>query len=192
MADNSTADVTNVKGVRGGYGYSAPIGTTLPTDASPFATLASGFDNMGFISSDGVEESIDVDTDNVLDLSGDVVYVIKSSEVETEVLTLISTTLASLKEMHGHSNVAQKTGFIEVTHTVKEHDQRSYVFDLVLKGGRRLRKVIPNGIVSEVGSITYVSSEVYAREITITCMPDTTGVRVYDYIADAATTTTGA
>ena len=190
MADNSTVDVSNVKGVLGGYGYSAPIGTSLPTDSSPFATLNQAFDNMGFISSDGIEESIDTDTDNVTDLSGDVIYVIKSSETETLVLTLVSVTVPALKEMHGHSNVTQKTGFVEVKHTIKEHDQRSYVFDLLLKDGRKLRKVVPNGIVSEVGSITYVSSEVYGREITITCMPDASGVRTYDYIADAATTTT--
>lgn len=190
---NSTADVSNVKGVQGGYGFSAPIGTTLPTDSEPYAALAAGFDNIGYISSDGIEEEIDADTDTVTDLSGDVVYVIKSSEAETLTLTLISVSEAALKEMHGHGNVTAKTGFHEVKHTIKEHDERSYVFDLLLKNGRKLRKVVPDGLVSEVGSITYVSSEVYAREITITCMPDEDGVRIYDYIqteADSTTTTT--
>ena len=46
MADNNTADVTSIKGVQGGYGFSAVLGTTAPTD---FSTLAAAFKNMGFI-----------------------------------------------------------------------------------------------------------------------------------------------
>ena len=190
MPSNNTADVSNVKGVQGGYGFSAPVTATLPGDTDPFAALGTGFDNMGFISSDGIEEEIDADTDNVTDMNGDVVYVIKSTETETLVLTLISVTEAALKEMHGHGNVTSASSYWKVEHTVKDHDQRAYVFDLLLKDGRKLRKVVPNGIVSEVGSITYVSSEVYGREITITCMPDADGNRVIDYIQKTATTTT--
>ena len=187
---NNTADVSNVKGVQGGYGFSAPVTATLPGDTDPFAALGTGFDNMGFISSDGVEEEIDADTDTVTDMNGDVVYVIKSTETETLVLTLISVTEAALKEMHGHGNVTSASSYWKVEHTVKDHDVRAYVFDLLLKDGRKLRKVVPNGQVAEVGSITYVSSEVYGREITITCMPDADGNRVIDYIQKTATTTT--
>lgn len=193
MADNSTADISNVKGVQGGYGFTAPLGTTLPSDSDPFAELNQAFENMGFISSDGIAEEIDADTDTVTDMNGDVVFVIKSSETETLTLTLISTTEAALKEMHGHGNVSSVTNAFKITHTTKEHDQRTYAFKLLLKDGRKMRKFVPNGIVSEVGEIVHVSSEVYSREITITCMPDASGVRVYDYIqkvAESATTTT--
>lgn len=187
----NTNDVTNTKGVAGGYGFSAPLGTTLPTDSDPFAALNSAFVDMGFISSDGIEEEIDADADTVTDLSGEVIYVLKSSETETLTLTLVSKSEAALREMFGHNAVTNKTGFIEVHHAIDMHDQRSYVFDLVTKGNKRLRKVVPNGIVSEVGSITYASSELYAREITITTTPDEYGVRIYDYHATTTTTTTG-
>ena len=189
-AANNTADVSNVKGVQGGYGFSAPLGTTAPGDTAPFASLGSAFENMGFISNDGIEEEIDADTDDITDMNGDVIFVCRSSEKETLVLTLVSVTEAALKEMHGHQNVTSATDWWKVKHTVKDHDQRVYVFDLYLKDGRKMRKVVPNGIVSEVGSITYVSSEVYGREITITCMPDADGNRVIDYIQKSATTTT--
>lgn len=186
---NSTADVSNVKGVAGGYAYSAPLGTSLPTESAPFATL-SGFDNLGFVSDDGIEEEKDSDSEKKYDLNGDLIAVLKSTEDETLVFTLCNTTVAALKEMHGHKNVTSKTDFIEIDHTIKDHDERSYVFDLLLKDGRRLRKVVPNGLVTEVGTITYVSSELYAREITVSCMPDSDGVRIYDYIQKTATTTT--
>lgn len=187
---NSTADVSNVKGVAGGYAFSAPTSATLPGDSDPFATL-SGFDNLGFVSDDGVEEEKDADAEKKYDLNGDLIAVLKSTEDETLVFTLCNTSEPALKEMHGHKNVTSETGFYKIEHTMKDHDARAYVFDLVLKDGRRLRKVVPNGLVTEVGAITYVSSELYAREITVSCMPDSDGVRIYDYIQKTATTTTG-
>ena len=194
MAANNTADVSNVKGVQGGYGFSAPYGTAAGTTSDPFAALSSAFDNMGFISSDGIEESIDTNTEEITDMNGEVVYVAKSSETETLQLTLISITQASLSEWHGHDNVdATATNYFKVVHTSAEHDQRVYVFELLLKDGRKWRKVVPNGQVTEVGSIVHASGEVAGREITITCSPDTDGVRVYDYIEkETTTTTTGA
>ena len=187
MAANNTADVSNVKGVQGGYGFSAPYGTKPFNGADPFATLGGSFDNMGFISSDGIEEAIDTNTEEITDMNGDVVYVAKSSETETLKLTLISITQASLSEWHGHDNVdATAAGYFKIEHTSAEHDQRVYVFELLLKDGRKWRKIVPNGQVTEVGSIVHASGDVAGREITITCSPDTDGVRVYDYIEKSA------
>lgn len=181
--NNNTADVSNVKGVQGGYGFSAPIGTTMDLSEDPFAALGTGFDNMGFISSDGIEEEIETDTEEITDMNGDTVYVAKSSETETLTLTLISITKASLSEWHGHQNVDDTAqDYFKVAHTSTDHDRRIYVFELLLKDGRKWRKVVPNGQVTEVGSIVHASGEVAGREITITCSPDEHGVRMYDYI----------
>ena len=183
MTANNTADVSNVKGVQGGYGFSAPVDTELDVSTNPFAALGAAFDNMGFISSDGIEESVESDTDEITDINGDVVYVTKSSETETLVLTLISVTKASLSEWHGHSAVDDTSNdYLKVSHTPTDHDRRLYVFELLLKDGRKWRKIVPNGQVTEVGSIVHASGEVAGREITITCYPDENGVRVYDYI----------
>jgi len=183
MAANNTADVSNVKGVQGGYGFSAPVDTTFDLSTNPFVTLPTAFDNMGFISSDGIEESIESDTEEITDMNGGTVYVAKSSETETLVLTLISITQASLSEWFGHENVdATAQDYFKIVHTSVDHDRRLYVFELLLKDGRKWRKVVPNGQVTEVGSIVHASGEVAGREITITCSPDADGVRVYDYI----------
>ncbi|HAM15344.1 MAG TPA: hypothetical protein DCP91_05710 [Eggerthellaceae bacterium] len=186
MAANNTADVTNVKGVAGGYGYSAPYGTDGVASSNPFEVLGDAYDNMGFISSDGIEEAIDADTEEITDLNGEVVFVAKSREVETLVLTLISLTEESLNEMYGHSNVDASGTNIVVQHKNTNHDQREYVYDLVLKDGRKMRKVVPNGTVTEVGSIVYGAGNVFSRQITIQCAPDSSGVRMYDYIQKAA------
>lgn len=189
MADNSTADVTNVKGVEGGYGFCATAGTTVPSVGS---SLGSSFDNMGFISSDGLEESIESDKTEVVDMNGEVVYVMTSKETEKIKITLISFTLAALKEMHGHGNVSSTSSLITIQHKATNRTQQTYVFDLLLKDGRAWRKVIPYGQVTEVGPIVHGAGNVFGREITITCAPDSSGVRIYDYIQVTSSTTTGA
>lgn len=185
---NDTKDVSNAKGVLGGYGYSAVVGSEVGTQQDPFAALdTSTFGNMGFISEDGIEEEIDADTEEIKDMNGDVIFVAKSSETETLVLTLVSVTEQSLGEWYGVDNVdTSNAGYIAIEHIAKNREARTYVFELLLKDGRKWRKHVPNGVVSEVGSIVYGSGEVVGREITITCMPDASGVRMYDYIEKSA------
>ena len=185
---NDTKDVSNAKGVLGGYSYSAVVGSEVGTVSDPFAALdTSTFGNMGIISEDGIEEEIDADTEEIKDMNGDVIFVAKSSETETLVLTLVSVTEQSLGEWYGVDNVdASNAGYIAIEHVAKNREARTYVFELLLKDGRKWRKHVPNGVVSEVGSIVYSSGEVVGREITITCMPDANGVRMYDYIEKSA------
>lgn len=192
MAANNTADVSNVKGVQGGYGFNAPIGTAAGSSENPFATLSATWDNMGFIGSDGIEESIEADITEATDMNGDVIFVAKSKETEKLVLTLTGITEASLKQWHGAANVdASSADYIAVKHTAAERASEAYCFELLLKDGRRWRKHVPNGKVTDVGPIVHCSGSVCAREITITCSPDSSGVRVYDYIEkEAASTTT--
>lgn len=179
MANNDTADVTNIKGVQGGYGFSAPITVTPPTD---FTALASTFANMGFITSDGIEENIDVDSEEVTDLNGEVVCILESKETEKITFTIMSTTEDALKEMHGHSNVTTSNDVTTVVHKAGSFTERVYVFDLLAKNGLKWRKVAPNARVTSRGPIVHGAGSVYSREIELTCSPDANGVRVYDYI----------
>lgn len=179
MADNNTADVTSLKGVQGGYGFSAPISVTPPTD---FTALAGTFKNMGFIGSGSIEESIEVDSEEVTDMNGEVVCVLEKKETEKIKFTLIATTDDALKEMHGHSNVSTSSSTTTVQHKAGSFTNRVYVFDLLTKGGQKWRKVVPNACVTNRGPIVHGAGNVYAREIELTCSPDENGVRVYDYI----------
>ena len=179
MANNNTADVTASKGVAGGYGFSAPISVTPPTD---FPALASTFKNMGFISSDGIEESIETDSEDVPDLNGEIVCVLEKKETEKIKFTLISTSDDALKEMHGHSNVSTASNTTTVQHKAGSFTNRVYVFDLLTKDNYKWRRVVPNAKVTSRGPIVSGAGNVYAREIELTTSPDTNGVRVYDYI----------
>lgn len=182
---SNTADVSTVKGVSGGYAFSAPQGTTLPTSYS--AELDAAFVNLGFVSDSGLEEEISTDTTEHTDMNGDTVCVSKDKETETIKLTLISITKDALSESFGHGAVDDADGQITIRHTNVNRLPRSYVFLLLLKDGRPWTKVVPNGTVTEVGAVTMVSGDLYGREITINCMPDADGNRIYDYIKSNAT-----
>lgn len=192
MTANNTADVSNVKGVQGGYGFSAPVGTEAGTSQNVFADLGSAWDNMGFISEDGIEEEIDTDSEEIHDMNGDVIFVARKSETETLVLTLVSLTEESFAEWYGHDAVdATAADYIAIEHMSASREARAYCFELLLKDGRKWRKYVPNGLVSDVGSVVYGAGDVAGREITITCMPDEDGVRMYDYIETSPTGQTG-
>ena len=73
MAETNTNNQANVsagKGVKGGYIFSAPVGTALPTDIK--SKLDPAFKCLGFISEDGYVEDIDEDSDDIVDMNGDV------------------------------------------------------------------------------------------------------------------------
>lgn len=69
MAETNTNNQANVsagKGVKGGYIFSAPVGTALPTDIK--SKLDPAFKCLGFISEDGYVEDIDEDSDDIVDI----------------------------------------------------------------------------------------------------------------------------
>ena len=181
---NTVANVSTTKGVAGGYFFSAPSTATVPTDIT--TALPADFVNLGFISEDGVTESIETDSENLVDMNGDPVYTASSSRTETITLKLIEVKEASLKEMYGQTMVSADTKLITVKHGSHDNPARIYVLELVLRDGRRWRQVVPAGQVTEVGELSLASGEVAGREVTITCNVDSDGVSVYDYIEVAA------
>lgn len=141
MADTNTnnqANVSSAKGVKGGYIFSAPIGTSLPTDIK--TKLDPAFKCLGFISEDGYVETVDEDSDDLVDLSGDLMDSANSNRVESAQLTLAEIKAETLKRQYGEKNVTDANGIITVKHNADSHDIFSYVLELVLKNGRRWRK----------------------------------------------------
>lgn len=78
---NNQANVSSAKGVKGGYIFSAPDGTALPTDIK--TPLDPAFKCLGFISEDGYVETVDEDSDDIPDMNGDIMDSTNSNRVES-------------------------------------------------------------------------------------------------------------
>lgn len=183
---NTTANVSAAKGVKGGYIFSAPVGTELPTDIETNRNEA--FKVLGFISEDGYVESVEEDSNDIVDMNGDLMDSSNSGRVESAEVTLAEIKAETLKRQYGAENVTDADGVITVKHNSNSHGSFSYVLELLLKDGRRWRKVVPIGQSSELGELTIASTELCQRPLTIKYLTDEQGNTCYDYIESTETT----
>lgn len=183
---NTTANVSAAKGVKGGYIFSAPVGTELPTDIE--TDLNEAFKVLGFISEDGYVESIEEDSNDLVDMNGDLMDSSNSGRVESAEVTLAEIKAETLKRQYGAENVTDADGVITVKHNSNSHGSFSYILELLLKDGRRWRKVVPIGQSSELGELTVASTELCQRPLTIKYLTDEQGNTCYDYIESTETT----
>lgn len=182
---NNQANVSSAKGVKGGYIFSAPVGTPLPTDLK--TTLNTSFRCLGFISEDGYVETVNEDSDDLVDMNGDLMHSTNSNRVESAQFTLAEIKASTLKAQYGDANVIDANGIITVRHNSDSHPTFAYVLELVLKNGRRWRKVVPRGQSSELDELTIASSELCQRALTMKYLTDEHGNTCYDYIESTET-----
>lgn len=185
---NNNANVSAGKGVTGGYIYSAPTGTELPTDYK--TALDPAFKCLGYISEDGYVETIDEDSDDMVDMNGTLMDSTHSNRVESAQFTLAEIKAETLKRQYGSDNVTDANGIITVKHNGDSHPTFCYVLELLLKNGRKWRKVVPNGQSSELDDLTVASSELCQRALTIKYLADDSGNTCYDYYQSTETTAT--
>ncbi len=182
---NSTDNVSSTKGVRGGYIFVAPVGTALPTDYS--TALASAYKCLGFISEDGYVETVDSDSEDLVDMNGDLMDSPQTSRVESAQLTLAEIKAMTLKLMYGDENVTDKAGVITVKHNGNSNGTWVVVLDLLLKNNRKWRKVVPLFQCSELDDLTLAVGELSARALTAKYLTDESGNTCYDYIQSTET-----
>lgn len=179
------ADAKNVSTAKpkvGGAIYTAPLGSTLPKNATE--VLDEAFQSLGYISEDGLTNENSPESDEIKAWGGDTVAVVQTDKPDTFGYTLIEhLNINVLKEMYGETNV---TGDLETGITVKANSQElkehALVIDMQLKGDILKRIVIPSGKISEIGEISYTDSDAIGYEVTIQAVPDTDGNSHYEYI----------
>lgn len=165
--------------------FVAPAGTPLPTTA--WEALDDAFKGLGYVSEDGLVNSVETDTENINAWGGDLVLVGQTTFTEMFTVNLIETNVEALKVYYGEDNVVEEgNGSITVTQTSEMLPNVVVVFELVLTGGRIKRIVVPNAqIADRSGEITYVDGEAIAYPAVFVAYPDENGTTHKEYIATA-------
>ncbi len=186
MTANNTANVSVGKGVAGGYFFLAPLGTALPTNNT--TALGEAFVNIGYLGEDGVVFADGVTVNTFKDMNGDTIAVSTATDTKTAKATFSEIKADTLKVFYGQDNVADAAGTITV------HDRgaaaRAYVgvFELLLKDGRKWRRIAPQIMPGELGDLTINATTLVAREVTMTALLDSaTGSYYVDYIDSTET-----
>lgn len=163
--------------------FRAALGTALPTDAT--SQLAAEYQELGFVSDDGVANNNNPETEDVYAWGGTQVMKSITEKPDEWTFKLIEALNPNvLKTVYGDANVTvsedEKT--ITVKATAGDLGSSTYVIDMQLKGGALKRVVIPNGALGEIGEILYKDEEPIGYEITIAALDDGSGTTHYEYI----------
>lgn len=169
-AKNDTKNVSSGKGLAGGYFFVAPKGTKLPTDIK--TPLDQKFANIGFVSEDGIAFATETDTEDLVDMNGDVMDTAKTSHTETMTATFAEVKKDTMGLIYGSGNVTDENGVMTVHVKSDDAEELVGVLELVLKNGRRWRRVVHLMKVKELGDLTVASSELMGREVTFSVMRD--------------------
>lgn len=176
-------DVSVGKPMAAGGIFAGDPDDTLPVDAT--TALGVDFDNLGLVSEDGLTNSIEVDSENIVEWGGNTVLTIKTSRSETFAWTFIETNALVLSEVYGPQNVVVGAAdALTVIHNADDLPRRAYIFEILMTGNKVKRIVVPNGQITEIGDVVYVAGEAIGYEVTLSCFPDSAGNTVYEFIAE--------
>ena len=182
---NDASKVSFGKPKATGAVFVAPAGTTVSTNAT--TSLDAAFKGLGYVSEDGLVNSVETNTEQVNAWGGDLVLVGQSTFMETFMVNLIETNPEALKVYYGEDNVVVTGDNITITQNSAQLPSVVVVFELVLTGGRIKRIVVPNAqIVDRSGEITYVDGDPIAYPALFQAYPDSDGNSHTEYIAVVA------
>lgn len=191
MKKNKVENVTFGKPKIGGAVFSAPIGTTLPVSANE--ELAEAFENLGYVSEDGLTNATEIDSEPIRAWGGDTVATAFNGKTDQYSFKLIEALrIEVLKEVFGKDNVTGDlaTG-IKVKSNQAELEDHVVVIDQIFRGGVLSRHVLPRAKVSAVDDIVYADGELVGFSVTLDAFPDEEGNTHYQYMIKKAEPTPG-
>ena len=160
-------DSDNVRVAVSGAVYVAPTATAAPTDSS--TALDAAFSDLGYVSSDGITETVDKSTTQIRAWQGgSLVREVVSEGTYSVEMTFIETNQDVLELYYG----ATITGGALDGDPTQTGGRKSFVID-VIDGATVERTYIPQGEITSVGTRTLASGEAIGYMVTITAYADT-------------------
>jgi hypothetical protein len=187
MSDGTASNVR--VGVVGGI-FTGPIAPSLGSPCYPTSQVAAiastltstivaaGMRGSGYVSTDGLTQTIDSTTSKIVAWGGDVVRIVQTEHSVTYSYTVIETNEATLKDYYGEDATST-----EVKITSDQLPHRSRVF-AVRDGNKRIIVVLPDSQVIERGDIVYAGEDPVGYNVTVEALPDAAGVKAYLYMGD--------
>lgn len=163
-------DANNVRVHSNGAIRVAPVGTAFPT-AGTSASFGAGWVDLGYISEDGVTETPNADWSEIRAWQGRAIVrrTLTSSDVTFQ-FQCIESKQEVLELYYAGSEMRRTTGqdpFIQIV--APTYDVRAFGIDL-WDGLIHERIVIPKGVVSDRGEVTYNGTDPAAYDLTITAL----------------------
>lgn len=170
-------DSDNVRVAVTGAVYVGPTTATAPTSSS---TSLTGFTDLGYVSADGITETIDKTTSQIRAWQGGaLVREVVSEGTYSVTLTFIETKLEVLELYFGSTITG---GELDGDPTASG-GRKSFVMDIV-DGSIIERTYIPAGEVTAVGERTLASGEAVGYNVTITAYADTDNVTFKKFFSE--------
>lgn len=176
---NNAANVSTGKGVAGGYMFVAPLGTTLPTDNT--TALDAAFLNMGYLGEDGITFSDSADVTSHPDMNGDTIDTSQGAVEKSFTVVFVEIKKDTLAITRGSENVTDANGMITAHDKGPSDEAHAVVFELLLKNGRKWRRIGESVKLGELGDMNVVYTDLVGREVT---MAVTKGTESGDYWTD--------
>lgn len=178
MADTLTAAEVVVAGT--GAVYRAAAGTTLPAHAR--AAIGVAFKGHGYISQDGVAETIDEQTTDIIAWqNSDLVRKVMTSQDVSYAFSGLESNATMLETYYGNYSA----GAIQIKG--QQGIRGAWVLDFIDGANKHVRACVPDGQVTQRGGVTRNAQGAFEYPVTITCYPDSSGVKVYLYVDDPDT-----
>lgn len=173
---SNDSDNVRVYADSSGFVAVAPAGSTLPTTAT--AGLDAAFDELGYIDENGVVEQQATQSTKVKAWQGGAI--VRTVQTEHELLykfAALETNATVLEQFYSQSHY---DGRVEITGD--QPDTACWVIHAV-DGSDLVRIVIPHGQVDDRGDVSMSASDPSKYEFTISCYPDSSGVKAYKYLS---------
>jgi len=159
-------DSSNVRVAVTGAVMVGPTTAPAPTDAD---TPPTGFDDLGYVSEDGVTETRERSSEQIRAWQhADVLREVVTEASVTYTFRMVETKAETISLYYG-SDVDPLDGSVAIV-PARTGGRKSFIID-VIDGTDFIRTYIPNGEVTEVGDQVYASGEAVGYEVTITAYP---------------------